>query len=344
MNELSRHIEILLLSNDCVVVPGLGGFVAHHVDARYDDGDGLFLPPLRTLGFNPQLTMNDSLLVQSYMESYDMSYPEALRRIQHDVEELRETLSNNGSYELTDIGKLYVTDEGKTAFTPCEAGILTPLLYGLSSFDIAPIKTRKLAKEKAAASHADVSASKARIIAITDDSHTGQKMLSISINALRNTAVAAVVVALFFFVASPLSNNPTLLQASHVKSSISFDAIENMANSLKPAKELYKKATAKSPSQKKQIQRKTITPSAPTSYWALVLCSRVSESNAQWFAQELKKEGIATEVTCNNAGSAKVLYGRFATKDEAQNTLHAMQGNKHFKQAWALEVNNSDKQ
>ena len=47
--------------------------MAHHIEARYDEADGTFLPPLRTLGFNPQLTMNDSLLVQSYIEAYDRS-------------------------------------------------------------------------------------------------------------------------------------------------------------------------------------------------------------------------------------------------------------------------------
>ena len=65
--ELERHIEILLLSNDCVIVPNLGGFVAHNIEARYQEQEQLFLPPLRTLGFNPQLTINDSLLVQSYI-------------------------------------------------------------------------------------------------------------------------------------------------------------------------------------------------------------------------------------------------------------------------------------
>ena len=94
MNVLERHIEILLLSNDCVIVPGLGGFMAHHVDARYDETDGTFLPPLRTLGFNPRLTMNDSLLVQSYIEAYDISYPEALRRIEAEVAEIRQHLES----------------------------------------------------------------------------------------------------------------------------------------------------------------------------------------------------------------------------------------------------------
>ena len=29
VNRLERHIEILLLSNDCVIVPGFGGFMVH---------------------------------------------------------------------------------------------------------------------------------------------------------------------------------------------------------------------------------------------------------------------------------------------------------------------------
>ncbi|MDE5570793.1 MAG: hypothetical protein K2I86_01860, partial [Prevotella sp.] len=69
--ELERHIEILLLGNECVIVPDFGGFMTHEVSARYDAEDRMFLPPLRTLGFNPQLRMNDSVLVQSYVEAYD---------------------------------------------------------------------------------------------------------------------------------------------------------------------------------------------------------------------------------------------------------------------------------
>lgn len=139
MITLERHIEILLLSNDCVIVPGLGGFMAHYVCARYDTDDHLFLPPLRTLGFNPQLTMNDSLLVQSYIEAYDISYPEALRRIENEVAELKQHLESKGQYELNDIGILSLKEDGRLVFEPCEAGILTPSLYGLSSFEMQPV-------------------------------------------------------------------------------------------------------------------------------------------------------------------------------------------------------------
>ena len=75
MIELSRHIESLMLNHDCVIVPGLGGFITQYMHARYIAEEGLFLPPYRSVGFNQQLTFNDGLLVQSYMQAYDTSYP-----------------------------------------------------------------------------------------------------------------------------------------------------------------------------------------------------------------------------------------------------------------------------
>ena len=139
MISLDRHIEILLLSNDCVIVPGFGGFMAHHVDARYDETDFSFLPPSRSIGFNPQLKMNDSLLVQSYIEAYDLSYPEALKKVQGEVRELKQQLEQNGEFELNDIGVLKINQEGNIEFTPCEAGLLTPVYYGLSSYNFEPL-------------------------------------------------------------------------------------------------------------------------------------------------------------------------------------------------------------
>ena len=46
MIELAQHIEVLLLENDCVIVPGLGGFVAHYTPAMRVAEENVFLPPL----------------------------------------------------------------------------------------------------------------------------------------------------------------------------------------------------------------------------------------------------------------------------------------------------------
>lgn len=134
MNELSRHIEILLLSNDCVIVPGFGGFVAHHKVAEYDMEEKTFYPPQRVLGFNSQLVLNDSLLVQSYAEAYDLSYPEALRKIENEVEEIKQQIEVEGEYKFRGIGTVSKTAEGYYDFEPCVAGLVSPSLYGFTSY------------------------------------------------------------------------------------------------------------------------------------------------------------------------------------------------------------------
>ena len=106
MIELSRHIEALLLRHDCVIVPGLGGFVTQYVPAHCDDEGGLFLPPKRIVGFNPDLTLNDGLLVQSFMKTYDASYPEAQRMIENAVADLKARTQKDGDAELKGIGTL----------------------------------------------------------------------------------------------------------------------------------------------------------------------------------------------------------------------------------------------
>lgn len=136
MFELHRHIEILLLKHSCVIVPGFGGFMAHHVSARFDESDGTMIPPMRTVGFNPQLTLNDSLLVQSYIEAYDISYPEALRLIESEVAELRLILERDRYFDISSVGRLYINDYGQYEFEPCVAGILTPSFYGLPCVEI----------------------------------------------------------------------------------------------------------------------------------------------------------------------------------------------------------------
>ena len=140
MISLARHIELLLLEHDCVIVPGLGGFIANHADARYTGGEEhLFLPPYRTIGFNQQLQVNDGLLVQSYMTAYDTSYPSANLQMEKDLGKMMYELEMKGEYELENIGTLKKGLNQNISFVAPETGALTPSLYGLSSFEMQPV-------------------------------------------------------------------------------------------------------------------------------------------------------------------------------------------------------------
>ena len=65
MHDFVRRIEHLLTEHDCVIVPGLGGFVQNETEAHFDYKDQLFYPPSKQIGFNARLHFNEGLLAES---------------------------------------------------------------------------------------------------------------------------------------------------------------------------------------------------------------------------------------------------------------------------------------
>lgn len=330
MIKLDRHIEILLLENDCVIVPGLGGFVAHHVSARYDEQDGLFLPPYRTLGFNAQLRMNDSLLAQSYVDAYDLSYPEALRTIEHEVDEIYHTLGEEGSFELNDLGRLFRNSEGNLEFEPFESGILTPLYYGLSSFDF--VRNAAGNSKDGVPTIVDVKSQKHGVIYV-DDSDGNNKRLSISMRAVRNITAAAVFLTAVLLVAFPTSTRKGMPE-QQVKSGVLYNIFDSSdtPNASEQSKPL--RAT----SQVSALDHHQAAPTTSSHYWAIVMASHITESNARAFVARLQKSGLEDSRVYEGAESTKVLYGYFSSQKEAYEKMKAINSTTEFKEAWVIEI------
>ena len=204
--QIERHIEALLLENDCVIVPGMGGFMAHHIDATYSEEEQMFLPPQRTIGFNPQLTMNDSLLAQSFVEVYDISYPDALDRIESEVRELRQRLETEGEYEMHNLGTLSFGEEGQLLFRPCEAGILTPSLYGLDTFEMPALEEdrRSVASDSNAKG---TRKAKDNSVPASQDHIARRDALVIPLSWVRGTVAAVAAAIAFFFIVTPVANS-----------------------------------------------------------------------------------------------------------------------------------------
>ena len=253
MIQLYRHIEILLLDNDCVIVPGLGGFMAHHTAAKYYEDTQTYVPPIRQLGFNGQLRINDSLLAQSYIEAYDISYPEAVRRIEDEVAEMMQTLQSKGQCELDDIGILRTSIDGHLEFEPCEAGILTPSLYGLDSVDIKPIAQRSTGKLDTQMAKSPVSVlteqpqPESRLVMTHgDDTGTGdtedteEKTIRIKVGTLRRVALVAAVVITLFICVLPLgkTTQPELTR-SYIDTGVLFNILPEALRSTQDKPERY---------------------------------------------------------------------------------------------------------
>ncbi len=339
MIELDRHIEILLLDNDCVIVPGLGGFMTHHIEAAYDTEDRLFLPPARTLGFNPQLKMNDSLLAQSYVEAYDISYPEAVKRIEDEVNLLEEHIENHGSYTLHGIGTLSSSENGNYDFEPCEAGILTPQLYALSSFEMAPLAARQPVDKEEKLPHATVlpfvAAPVKEVAEEKKEEEKTAKTISIRVSALRNFVAAAIAVVAILLYPSPVSN-PNIQQGA-----INTDILDKIM----PVEVAPKQTTtpvveeeSKAVTQAQTTAELTETADGDSDFYCIVLASKITKSNACAYAQKLRDRGFdKAEALVRKTGS-KVIYGHYKTENDAYNALNALSDNEAFSDGWVTHV------
>ncbi len=360
--ELERHIEILLLSNDCVIVPDFGGFMAHHVDARYDGRDNMFLPPLRTIGFNPQLTMNDSLLALSYVEAYDISYPDALSRIAEDVREIRAELDINGKYELTDIGTLYLNSQGTYTFKPCEAGLLTPNYYGLDGFVMQPLAElgASASNEEAAASaeiipfdsnsNQQVEENKSSRQAATDtvslneqeEEEESSEFVQIRKSWLRNAVAACIALIAFFTLSTPLDTPQVqkskvdismlnrLMPKEMVKDN-SIKALEAVASEVEKKTEIAGNAES---TDKAEIEKQEIA----KPHYCIVLASRVTKRNAATYTESLQAKGFKDTRVLITSNNVKVVYGSYETEQQAYTALNQLHHHEAFADGWITLV------
>ncbi|KAA6323415.1 hypothetical protein EZS27_027139 [termite gut metagenome] len=139
MVELAQHIERLLLENDCVIIPDFGGIITHYVPAQRRNGEKVFLPPIRSINFNPKLKINDGVLVQSYMTQYNVSFSDATQMMKRDVDKLISFLQEKGKFELSNIGEIHCTSQNTYEFIPYTNKTTTSYLYGLDAFEIKEI-------------------------------------------------------------------------------------------------------------------------------------------------------------------------------------------------------------
>ena len=102
--------------HDCVMLPGLGGFVCNPRSAWYDEAKRQIVPPSRDVLFNARLTTNDGLVANELMAKRGVMYPEALKAVEALVEHLQQQLEAGTTVELPGLGKLYREEDQQVRF------------------------------------------------------------------------------------------------------------------------------------------------------------------------------------------------------------------------------------
>lgn len=360
MIELSRHIEALLLTHDCVIVPGLGGFVTQYVPAYHVEEENLFIPPHRTIAFNAGLSLNDGLLVESYMKRSGRNYADAVTLVRQDVEALMAALDYDGQYELQGLGTLTYRMGRTLVFTPAESGAITPLLYGLGAFT---------AHKKAGATADDAPvANFTATDTVVCDTQADEEITEPARRSfqpgrdLYNYVAAAVVAVVFYFLwATPLGNPQTDAHRHYSAMGLPVATPSTPAATPKPqtadqsAKPQVTKPhvadQGKATTTKKATETETDTTteavkpaeSRPTEistpYYAIVLASAITADNAEQYVAELRRQGHTQAEVLTRRKMVRVVYGRYTAVNEAANALKELrQSNNRFEDAWIYEV------
>lgn len=115
-DNFSHHISTLLRRNDCVIIPGLGAFVATRREAAMV-GD-MLTPPSRPVTFNPALVHDDGLLAASISRRLKISFEQARERVVAESALIQRRLNAEGAVDFTRVGMLRRRPGGRLEFYP----------------------------------------------------------------------------------------------------------------------------------------------------------------------------------------------------------------------------------
>jgi len=138
--KIEKYISELLYKYDCVIVPGLGGFVANYKSATIQPIQNTFSPPSKSISFNKNLSNNDGLLANFIAQQESFSFDVASKKIEAYVVKINRSLKLKKNIPLVGIGTLFLDYENRLQFEPENSANYLLESYGLPVYQKQPIK------------------------------------------------------------------------------------------------------------------------------------------------------------------------------------------------------------
>lgn len=141
--KIDTCISELLYRHDCVIVAGLGGFVAQYRPASINPALHVLLPPSKRIAFNAFLQMNDGLLANHISRRMSLDYNSACQLISFYAGDTITAMKAGQKVKIEHVGTLYFDQEQNIQFTPDQhANFL------VASFGMAPVHAPVIRREE----------------------------------------------------------------------------------------------------------------------------------------------------------------------------------------------------
>ena len=323
MENLIRHITKLLSRHNCVILPGIGAFLAHKVPASYNAKEQIFMPPHRELGFNPNITVDDALLLSEYVSAGNTTYEKAEKSMSRDIVSFRRALSGKGMCCFGELGTFHMNINGAITFSANANAIDDPENYG---FEVLSMPLLSQCKE--------------RTIVIK------QRDFS------RYIAIAAAVILAFFLV-TPISDNAyeKSMQASIAQISTKVTVATETAKDVEECRispvtdtvteNIYtepQEIAPAVPQQEKPAIAEPVKPApvvtAPQKTYSIIVASLPNASGAELAIKQLSRKMSTDYTVVVGGGRHRVSVGDYNSMDDANAALSLIKST--FPDAWVL--------
>jgi nucleoid DNA-binding protein len=141
--DIAKYIKELIIKNECIILPGFGGFETRYKPACLDRQTETLIPPSKQIVFREDYKVDNGVLV-NYINTKEKTGIAEVKRIVDDyIREIAYKIDIEERFDFIGIGTLIKDNNGKLLFKPLEDENYLIDSYGLSKLKLPKRKTSK---------------------------------------------------------------------------------------------------------------------------------------------------------------------------------------------------------
>ncbi|MBN2236632.1 MAG: SPOR domain-containing protein [Bacteroidales bacterium] len=339
--DIAAHIGKLIVKHECVIIPGLGGFLTNYHGAEINSKQQRINPPARKLVFNAELKSNDGMLAHYLSQEMQLSYKSSLQMLDLFVHYCHRDLTEGKQIAFGDLGVLDLNRSGKLEFLPNEK-----INYNEEVFGLKPIAIKQIDRRNDYQAKAPI---------LVDLRKPNSKVRSINTKLITKVAAVllpfAILIGAAFYLPGWLGNKENVQEVSF------FSYLDSLKSTLfgnedKATKEIqsseFEKANEPAlvaepePTSKDEVLAPVVElivkePANDVSGEFHIICGSFLEKNrADLLVNDLKEQGFRAFIAGqSNSGTYRVAIQSFVNNSEANTQMEWIR-QQGFKNAWIL--------
>ena len=329
---METYISELLYRHDCLILPGLGGFITNYRSAQIHPVSHTLRPPSKSISFNVKLQSNDGLLANYISACESISFATAQTKIEQFVKSIQNDLEHKKVAKLTKIGVLSRDLNGRISFEPD-----LKVNYLLDAFGLDTIQSPAIHR-------------KSKIVSLPKQVAQGAKNIQAQKYSV-NWRVAAVLLPLIglstyvsvqqeavsdayanYAYINPFKEKPPAVYTPRsIEMKEKSIVIEEIVKTSTPLKEI-----SETPKAETEITKPIAKIKIATKSFHLVAGCFSSELNAKNLVHKLQSEGFESSVIGQNAnGLFRVAFESFSSRKLALSKMQNIKAS--GKSTWLLK-------